>query len=205
MQFGEILKNDYSINLITDQKMVKKTYRSGYYYYFLPTTSNYQLKLTNNNQSRCDAHVYLGSIKLGIYRIQPYTSVTISSNKLVFNRENSFVQGKYNIACNAADQGLIKVIFKPEADSCGIYGCGHNCLSNMPSFSLGASKRCDCHNCKSNCCLFGPDNGDQMNDSYMTSLRGKQESAKLNNKMVPILKDIDSSRVMELEARLASI
>lgn len=193
MQFGALLSNAYSINIVTDVGQIKKMYQSGYNYYPMMSDQAYSIKLSNSNPSRCDAYVYLGGRSLGIYRIQPFSSIVIpstSSKRLVFTIANSFTNKWSTVDCDTSSAGLIKVVFNPESSACGSYGCGHNC--NCDNFQ------------NKNCCLFGSNNTDEMNESYLMSLTGRREMAISGQKMVPLLKDIDSSRKMVVEARLIS-
>lgn len=237
MNFNKVIINNYSIDVITNSGKVNKFDKHGFSYYPLKDKQDYALKLTNDNPTRCDAHVYINNVKVGIYRIMPWSKTTItrplnSNKKFNFTKNKSYVQRWTNVECGESSNGLVKVVFNPEAGSCG-YGCIQeydNYCSNWHKTAIGPSGpkgEVGVITPENAQCMFGPNVMDQMNAMYNNNsgtypnahylpkrcddtwgaMLGNGVSAAKQNKTqkfknVPVLKDIDHARKTTLQARL---
>lgn len=108
--FNNVIINNYSFDIITKNGNVQKIDRNDFAYYPLQKNQQYKIVLSNKNPSRCDAHIWLGKSKIGVYRLNPWKQLTISNKKFVFNKSNSYTS---NWDCNNYDNGIIQVVFKP--------------------------------------------------------------------------------------------
>lgn len=111
--------NGFSLSVLGDGISARKKYMNGANYFLLPHGSQYKLRLTNNRSPRCDAEVWIDGERIGTWRINSYSSVTIErpadiNRRFVFLRENSCTARTAGIVSGDSDNGLIKVIFKPE-------------------------------------------------------------------------------------------
>ena len=137
--FNSIIINDYSLEIATKRGKIRKIDRNGFAYYPLKNGEQYKLLLANENPTRCDAHIYSGKKKIGVFRLNPWKKIVLSNENFVFDKLNSFTSQWSNINCNADDNGLIKVVFKPEAGTCG-YGCIQeydNYCTNFKNTTMG--------------------------------------------------------------------
>lgn len=94
--------------------------RIGEYYYTLPNYSNYQIRLINNGDTRADAYVSIDGEKIGIWRVNAYSSIVIErpanlNRKLVFSKEYDTTDKKLGIQIINPASGTVSVTFKPEA------------------------------------------------------------------------------------------
>lgn len=109
--------NGFSVNIKNDS--VVHIHKNGHNYYSLPNMSEYKIKLTNSRSERCDAVVYIDGTYIGMWRIGPYSSIILErpahlNRKFVFVEENSNIAMDSGIQKYNPENGLIKVIFKPE-------------------------------------------------------------------------------------------
>lgn len=141
--------NGYSLSIINSDtnSSAKKIVISGESYFAIPHRSEYRIRLSNTNGSRCDATVWIDDINVGVWRINSYDSIILErpadeSRKFVFLRENSDEAYETNIR-KRSNNGLIKVVFKPEQRiicyehaSPKIY---YNQSATLSSYSAGAT------------------------------------------------------------------
>ena len=95
-------------------------------YVALPHESEYSLKLENHRNTRCDIMVYVDGESIGCWRINEFSSIVIerpghSARKLVFVKEDTTEAKMGDVKSGNKDNGLIKVIFKPEIHSEVLY------------------------------------------------------------------------------------
>ncbi len=89
-------------------------------YYAMADRTEYTLKLTNDLAVRTDAHVWINGEHVGVWRINPYSTITIERPANVSRRFTLFKEGTRaamdaGIIPGSSDNGLIKIVFKPEA------------------------------------------------------------------------------------------
>jgi hypothetical protein len=114
---SQIYVNGFLLEVISVNPISKKNI-SGANYYLLRHGSIYKLKLSNQRSSKCDAEVWIDGEKIGIWRIEARSQIIVErpakiNRKFVFLKEKSMDAQSAGIG-NSADNGLIKVIFKPE-------------------------------------------------------------------------------------------
>lgn len=176
-----ILTNNYIIELYSNNKKINNNNNI----YKIPNTP-INIKLYNNNSSRCDVHIYSNNL-IGIYRINPHNSILISDKNFKKNT-------------------TIKFLFKPEAGSCG-YGCIQEydkyCTTNNSTLNTGPKGEV---NIKSNdLCKFGPDYINQLDDwtkQYQLSKGNLHKVINSESKIVASLNDIDYSRISKFVIEL---
>lgn len=108
--------NGFSLS-INSENGVRKISKNDSDYFILPNESEYSIVLKNNKNVACDAYVYVDGNNVGTFRIKPYTKVKIerpahAENKFTFVSEYGSI-ARSTGASIKADNGLIKVIFKP--------------------------------------------------------------------------------------------
>jgi hypothetical protein len=123
--------NQFGLSIISnDVKHIIKN-NGKYHYFSLPNFSTYQIKLINNKGSRCDAIVSIDGENIGTWRIPSFSAITIQrpaniNRKFVFVKEKSYTAKYTDIEANDPNNGLITVIFKPEAE--------HLCPYQVPDY-----------------------------------------------------------------------
>src|SRR3990172_2380545 len=125
--------NGFSISIIADGRPVKKVIYGEDDYFGLPDRTEYMIRLANNHDARVDAHVWVNGEKAGVWRIGRKSSITIErpahiARKFTLVSEKGEVGRNAGIAHNDTDNGLIKVVFKPELMIRPVfynYGYGH--------------------------------------------------------------------------------
>lgn len=111
--------NGFSIEIIHTGLNAPKHLIGGANYFSLPQKAEYKIKLSNNKHTRADAHVYIDGEKMGVWRIPSNGSISIerpvdNNKKFTFLKENTSEAREGGIVSGKNENGLIKVIFKPE-------------------------------------------------------------------------------------------
>jgi hypothetical protein len=112
----------YSIQIIPKYNFNRSSrnfVRDGADYTSLRHNTEYSLRLSNSNSTNCDAHVWIDGEKVGVWRLRPYQTATIErpanlNRKFTFVKENSYQAVQGNVQTGNFDNGLVKVVFKPE-------------------------------------------------------------------------------------------
>jgi len=97
-----IILNGYGFDIISDNSK-RFVYRKGNYY-SLYNNTNYKIRLMNNHGVRTDAYIWIGNQKVGIWRINPYSSIVIESP----------VDSDELFTFKERDNNLIRVEFRSE-------------------------------------------------------------------------------------------
>jgi hypothetical protein len=116
-----VFLNGFSLEVISDEGPVEKIIHKGSNYFALHNGSEYKLKLGNDHKVRVDAHVSVDEEKVGVWRINPYSTVTVErpaniARKFTLLRERSRMAINAGIESGYKENGLIKVIFRPEKE-----------------------------------------------------------------------------------------
>lgn len=93
--------------------------RHGYAYIPLENREKYKIRLLNNGETRCDAIVKLEGEVIGIWRIPPYSEITIErpaykDKAFIFIGENTPEARRAGVIPGSETNGLVEVEFKPE-------------------------------------------------------------------------------------------
>lgn len=93
-------------------------YSDGYKYVALAPGAEYQITLRNNHNTRCDAEVTIDDQVVGMWRIRPYSSITIErpegeNRRFTFVAETSRIARQTGAQVGAEANGIIQVVFKP--------------------------------------------------------------------------------------------
>ena len=187
-KFTSVPDNNYLIDIYTKRGKINKFSRLGFSYYQLFNNEQYTIHITNNNPTRCDAHIWINKQKLCIMRINPYQTIIVNKN-LIYN-SNKYLSKIYN-NINGLYNGLIKITFTPEATNYG-YSCiadYTNSCSNFHKTSFAAT---------------GPkgENGILNNDTYKCLFGISNKLHNSIKKKVPLLTNIDPSRTISIYCRI---
>lgn len=111
-----VFLNGFSLEILSDKFPIEKVIHHEKNYFSLPNGSEYKLRLRNDHNIRVDAHVWINGKKIGIYRINPYSTIVIErssdlSQKFILSEDIYFDNRTY---FDYNNYGLIKIIFKPE-------------------------------------------------------------------------------------------
>lgn len=112
--------NGFGVQVLTPSAYNKREFqRNGSYYIALPNNTEYQIRLTNDNDVRADAYVRVDGQSIGGWVLYPYSSVTIErhgeiARKLTFFSEISSEALESGITPGLDENGLISVTFKPQ-------------------------------------------------------------------------------------------
>ncbi len=112
--FNKIQNNKFSLEILSPTSLITTVNIDGNDYFTLSQNSRYNMRLGNYRSVACDAYVYMDSNLIGLWRINPYSTIIIKNQvtkgDFVFQDNNNYENN--NIIKNT-DDGLIKVIFKP--------------------------------------------------------------------------------------------
>ncbi len=117
-----IILNGFSLEVLNEYGPIEKVVHGTSNYYSLPHNTEYKLRLSNNHHRRVDAHVWIDGEKVGIWRINPTSRITIErpstiARKFTLLKEGSGVANSIGISKGNPDNGLIRVTFRPEKES----------------------------------------------------------------------------------------
>lgn len=112
---NSIYLNGFSLSILVDNEPVEKIIYRNANYYEMPNQSIYTLELTNDNNVRTDAHVWINEKKIGIWRINPYSTISIKTHKtgerfILFKDDDRDV-----------NYGLIRIEYRPEKPGSSTY------------------------------------------------------------------------------------
>jgi len=116
---NSVLLNGFSLEILDDTGVVEKAIYRNSNYYALADRTEYKLRLGNDHGVKTDAHVWIDNEKVGVWRINPYSRVTIErpanvSRKFVLLKEGTSAAREAGIGQQDSNNGLVKVVFKPE-------------------------------------------------------------------------------------------
>lgn len=111
--------NGYSLEILAYGETMEKIIYKNANYYALKNNTEYKIRLTNNKDVRTDAHIWIDEEKVGVWRINPYSRITIErpvnlDRKFTLVKETSYYAREAGIELGLQTNGLIKVEFKPE-------------------------------------------------------------------------------------------
>lgn len=113
--FDKTSSNGFSVSV--SNSTIK--YVDSHKYYALRHEDEYKIILKNDNTTQCDANVWVDGTLVGVWRLKPYSSAQIErpaneNRKFTFFKENSKSAQSVGIVAGASQNGVIKVVFKPE-------------------------------------------------------------------------------------------
>lgn len=111
--------NGFAVEITLNGMSAPKHLMNGANYFSLPHRAEYKIKLSNNKSARADAHVYIDGEKMGVWRLHQYQPVSIERpvndhKKFTFLKEGTASAHEGGIVSGKSENGIIKVIFKPE-------------------------------------------------------------------------------------------
>jgi hypothetical protein len=145
--------NKYSVRIVADQ--ITNTEENGKKYYLMPLYSEYRLVLNNYDYTRCDAKIYVNNIYVGMWRIDPFSNLTVErpwfepvnivDAKFRFTApysENVTLKHIINYKSVMQELGTIKVVFIPEKKRetvIDIFSLFSNCNKGITSKQIGGN------------------------------------------------------------------
>jgi len=128
--------NDFSVDIIGNN--VRNFVRNSTYFYAMPNKTVYSIKLGNGTSVRCDATVHVDGDIVGTWRINQHSSIIIKrpakvNREFIFVSENSEEAHNTGMSKGSFNNGLIKVVFKPESM------LGYHYRSSLPSYECSRS------------------------------------------------------------------
>lgn len=140
---NDISVNGFSLQIqisgLFFENSVRKENINGANYFVVPHGSEYKIKLSNDRSTKSDADVWVDGEKIGTWRINSFGSITIErpadvGRKFVFFKEGSSSAHSAGIVSGRTDNGLIKVVFRPEKENdCCTDHEGLSCFSKLIS------------------------------------------------------------------------
>ena len=117
-----IYSNNFMLEILDETGPIEKIIYNNSNYYSLPDGARYKLRLTNNNNVRADAHVWVDGIKVGVWRINGNSQLIIrrslnSIDEFTFIRDGLVDTMSARIRRGGKDNGLVRVTFRPEKSS----------------------------------------------------------------------------------------
>ncbi len=114
-----ISNNNFKVGIIVDNEIIHPIIRQGYKYIPLHHNTQYKIKLTNNNDIRADSVIKIDGHKVGIWRLNPYSTIIIerpiNTHKLfTFYKENTHSSSLAEIINGSPNNGLIEIKYIPE-------------------------------------------------------------------------------------------
>ncbi len=152
----EVLINDNNGHFWENISVANHFVENDHKYYSLHHGSEYKVKMTNNTGNRVNALLKIDGVRMGKWRVDPYSDVIIerpadNQRKFTFVKENSWEASSGNVIRGSDDNGLIEVTFVPEF-KISVYSDGpefgpqrsisfkNNCtMSRNNSYSAGAT------------------------------------------------------------------
>lgn len=117
---NNISDNGFSLEILVNGSIPAKTkFIGGAYYIMMNHNQEYKIMLTNDNNTRADADVWIDNQMIGSWRLNPHSSITIErpaefNRKFLFLQEGTTIANRSGIVNQSNNNGLIKVLFKPE-------------------------------------------------------------------------------------------
>lgn len=114
-----IVLNGFAVKISCDNNNAEKVMMNGTEYFALDHGSEYKIQMSNHTKTKCDAEVYVDGDKIGLWRINSYSTISIErptniKRKFIFYDEKSGDAQSAGINSGKSTNGLVKVIFKPE-------------------------------------------------------------------------------------------
>jgi hypothetical protein len=103
---NSVFNKGFSLEILSNNMPVQKIIYNKSSYYALYSNSYYKIRLTNTHNVRVDAHIYIGGQLIGVYRINPNSTIVVNND----NIGNNLIMMKHQ---NFAS-GLVKIVFVPE-------------------------------------------------------------------------------------------
>lgn len=113
-------KNGFSISVKSNSHPTA-FHRDNYWFVALKNRSKYSVVLTNDNPTRCDVELFIDKEKMGKWRINPHSSITIErpsgvNKQFMFVEEDGSEAWAGRVTPGAHKNGLITAKFYPELD-----------------------------------------------------------------------------------------
>jgi hypothetical protein len=208
---NKVTLNNFSVSITTNDQYtdLQKLTSDGYEYIAVPHNTEYKLSLSNNTNNRCDAQIYIDGESIGVWRINSYSSIMVErpaniNRKFVFMREKS-----QSIAQKGkSENGLIKVVFKPEKSTIVSQGLdlymnsrGRSISKKGMDYGLGAKSFFDSTDYQDNLSMTSTFSSKESYETGVTVLGGKsdQQFSSADN-----LHTVDTKNITTIYLRLVA-
>jgi len=133
--------NGFSVEIIGSNELVRKVYDMGHIYFAMPHGTEYKLRLGSSRNTRADAHVWIDGEKVGVWRLDPYEQITIERPANVARKFTLLTEGtsdaiNADITTGNQNNGLVKVVFKPEFKQWSYPLCNEVAYESNRSFGI---------------------------------------------------------------------
>jgi hypothetical protein len=196
--------NGFSVEIVGSNGLVRKVYDMGHTYFAMPHGTEYKLQLGSSRNTRADAHVWIDGEKVGVWRIGPYGQITIERPANVARKFTLLTEGTSDaigadIVTGNQDNGLVKVVFKPEFKQWSYPLC------NEVVYSTNSLESNRSYGIKQNCMLERHQESRQMYDSssdFASAGTGLGEHSGQRFGQAEPLTSIDDANITTIYARL---
>ena len=194
-----IVLNGFSLSVYPAEKV----HRFGSNYFTMADKTEYKIELSNNRSVKADAHVWIDGKKVGVWRINSHSTISIErpsdvSKKFVLLKEGTSAARDSDIMTGKSENGLVKVEFQPEKESCKGYFFESDCSEESLGFSTNNIQPM-MKSCTNQMYCSAPTNTNQNLSAAGTGL-GSDSSQRFRS--VEPLYDIDTENITEIYARL---
>lgn len=201
--------NGFSLTIMGDGHLVDSDYCA------LRHNSEYKIKLNNTRNVKCDAEVFIDGESVGTWRINSYDSTTIErpsgvSRKFTFLEESSREASQAGIFTGKRNNGLVKVVFKPEKKyRVHNYSLGNRSMrtdfkeeSDTDSFSMNGSRGMNESFSMNNSLSDNYSMGLCAQQNYSSGGTGLGNHSHQNFTTVSPIYNIDSANITTISTRL---
>ena len=191
--------NGFSLSVFPAEKV----HRFGSNYFTMADKTEYKIELSNNRSVKADAHVWIDGKKVGVWRINNHSTISIErpsdiSKKFVLLKEGTVAARDSDIVSGKSENGLIKVEFQPEKESYRGYVLESDCSEGSLGFSTNNIQPM-MKSCTNQMYCSAPTNTNQNLSAAGTGL-GSDSGQRFRS--VGQLYDIDTENITEIYARL---
>lgn len=211
--------NGFSIDIkvsgsvIDGHRQIRKDYVS------LGNGTWYTVVLNNLNPTRCDVEVFIDNVKMGKWRIKPYSYIEVdrpvnTDKKFYFVEEHSTDAWFGNVVAGSDSNGLISATFYPERDSYITVNADmfvNSVGPNMRSFNAPTRISSNCYGAQCTRASYGS-SASVMNenlsgaplctDNYRSGATVLKGISNQTFGKLPPITDIDINRITDLSVRL---
>lgn len=182
-------QNNFGVAVYSQNMPAEKFVYQNKNFLKLPKNSVYSIQVTNNNNVKADVYITLNNKKLGVWRINPYSKITLDNN----NNHLDFIL--------THDNTDFKLVFKPEKFSS--YEPPANQVQLCENSMMYCKKYTDSFVASeqmSRPCLMNSDKYDEY--IAMTLAPGLRKKEPIKDKIVKPLEDIDTTHIETIEFSL---
>jgi len=179
-------QNNFGVTVTSQRLPAEKIIYKNKKSFKLHKNSIYSLHLTNNNNIKADVYIYLHDKRIGVWRINPYSKITINDQDFILTHDNTD----------------FKLVFKPEKFSS--YEPPGNQIQSCENHTMYCKKYTDsfvAFEQMDRPCIMNTDKYDE----YLSMTLAPGSRKKVQDKIVDPLEDIDTAHIETIEFSLMMI